>query len=265
MDALYDKIGINYNETRKADAYLCDRLFQKLAPRPAGTYLDIGCGTGNYAHELQKRGLKIIGIDPSREMLDKAKQKNPHISWRSGHAEKTLLDAASVDGITAFLTTHQWSDLRAAFAEMARVLKPGGRMVIFTSTPVQMRGYWLNHYFPKMLEDSINQMPALEVVEAAMHKAGLEIAETEKYFVRPDLEDAFLYCGKHRPHLYFRPEIRRGISTFAALANREEVSKGLADLEKDINSGDIEKIIAKYENGDGDYLFVTAVKKDAAR
>lgn len=108
-------------------------------------------------------------------------------------------------------------------------------------------------------------MPALEVVEAAMHKAGLEIAETEKYFIRPDLEDAFLYCGKHRPHLYFRPEIRRGISTFAALANREEVSNGLADLENDINSGDIERIIAKYENGDGDYLFVTAVKKDAAR
>ena len=43
-----------------------------------------------------------------------------------------------------------------------------------------MNGYWLNHYFPKMLKDSINQMPSLENVENAMTNAEIEIIEVKK-------------------------------------------------------------------------------------
>jgi ubiquinone/menaquinone biosynthesis C-methylase UbiE len=159
MEVKYDKIGIHYNLTRKADKYLTEQLLIHLNAKENGLYLDIGCGTGNYTNELQKKGFQFLGIDPSIEMLKKAKFKNQQIDWRIGTAEKTNLIDNSVNGIIGSLTIHHWTDLKKGFSELYRVLKVDGRIVIFTSTPKQMEGYWLNHYFPRMLNDSIVQMP----------------------------------------------------------------------------------------------------------
>jgi ubiquinone/menaquinone biosynthesis C-methylase UbiE len=259
MEAKYDKIGIDYNLTRKADKYLTERLFDFLNAKD-GIYLDIGCGTGNYTIEFQKKGLNFIGIDPSNEMLIKAKKKNNEINWRTGTAEKTDLDSESIDGSIAVLTIHHWPNLNKGFAELYRVLKKNSRIVIFTSTPNQMKGYWLNHYFPKMLNDSIIQMPSFEKVKSAMDTTGFEIVSTEKYFVKPDLQDHFLYCGKERPELYFKEEVRNGISSFSALANRQEVEKGLLELRKDIDNGKINDVIESFQNNEGDYLFIIGQK-----
>ncbi len=260
MSAKYNKIGINYNQTRKADPYLTQQLLKHLNPNKDGFYLDIGCGTGNYTNEFQKRGFHFMGIDPSIEMLQKAKAQNEAIQWQMGSAEKTDLPQHCVDGIIGTLTIHHWTNLHRAFSELASILKPEGKIVIFTSTPQQMKGYWLNHYFPKMLEDSIVQMPSLEGVEQAMISAGLKIISTEPYNIQPDLEDQFLYCGKQNPELYFDESIRHGISSFSALANKEEVENGLALLKVDIKSGKINEIIKSYNNDFGDYLYINGKK-----
>jgi len=65
MKTKYDRIGDNYNLTRKADTFISDRLFYHLNPDKNKQYLDLGCGTGNYTIELFKKGVRIIGIDPS--------------------------------------------------------------------------------------------------------------------------------------------------------------------------------------------------------
>jgi ubiquinone/menaquinone biosynthesis C-methylase UbiE len=155
MKAKYDTIGINYNETRKADPYIAERLFENLNPKADGLFLDIGCGTGNYTNNLQKRRINFISVDPSKNMLNKAKHKNPNVDWKLGHAQNTGLPSESINGIMASLTIHHWDNLETGFRELYRVLKPNGKLVVFTSTPKQMKGYWLNHYFPKMLEASI--------------------------------------------------------------------------------------------------------------
>ena len=263
MSTKYNKIGINYNQTRKADPYLTEQLLKHLNPNKDGLYLDIGCGTGNYTSEFQKRGYNFIGIDPSIEMLQKARSKNLNIEWKIGTAEKTDLPQESIDGIIGTLTIHHWSNLTRAFSELHYVLKPNRRIVIFTSTPQQMQGYWLNHYFPKMLEDSMEQMPTYEVVKEAMNTAGFKISSTDIYNIEPDLQDQFLYCGKQNPELYFDESTRHGISSFSALANLEEVKKGLAQLRLDIDSGEINTIIKSYENSLGDYLYIIAEKTDA--
>lgn len=260
MKTKYDKIGIDYNLTRKADNYLTERLYALLDPDKSGIYLDIGCGTGNYTIELQKKGLNFIGIDPSTEMLVKAKMKNDNINWRIGTAEETNLEHESINGIIAVLTIHHWSDLNKGFAEFNRVLKNSGKIVIFTSTPIQMKGYWLNHYFPKMVNDSMIQMPSFEKVKSAMDSRGFEMIGTEKYFVKPDLQDYFLYCGKKRPELYLKEEVRNGISSFSALANQQEVEKGVMELRMDIDNGKIKDVIESFQNEEGDYLFITAQK-----
>lgn len=253
--AKYDKIGIGYNTTRKADKYLTERFLALLNPKRDALYLDIGCGTGNYTNEFQKQGFSFIGIDPSKEMLDKAKAKNKNIDWRIGQVENLELENNSVDGIVAGLTIHHWQNLEKGFEEMARVLKPNGKIVIFTSLPKQMKNYWLNHYFPKMMEISTNLMPSQEHIEKAAKQTNLKIEKTEKYFVQADLEDLFLQSGKQNPELYFKPEIRKGISSFAALSNKEEVDSGLEKLRKDIQNQKIKEIIKSYESDSGDYIF----------
>ncbi len=263
MEVKYDKIGTDYNLTRMADNYLVEQFLYHLDPTKSGKYLDIGCGTGNYTNALQKNGFRCIGIDPSKKMLEKAKLRNKEIEWKVGSAENTGLPQDFVDGIIASLTIHHWTNLKSGFIELNKVLKPNGRIVIFTSTPKQMKGYWLNHYFPKMLSDSMIQMPTMESVETAMKDGGIELLGTDKYFIKPDLRDQFLYCGKQNPELYFDKQIRYGISSFSSLANQTEVEQGLLELRKDIDDQRINEVIKSYENDFGDYLYIIG-KKPAA-
>lgn len=260
MEVNYDKIGVDYNSTRRADPFLAKKFNEHLGPNKDGIYLDIGCGTGNYTNELERLGLRLIGIDPSERMLEKARLKNDSVDWRIGTAENIELPENSIDGIIGSLTMHHWTDLNSAFSEFQRVLKPDGRIVIFTSTPEQMKWYWLNHYFPRMLKDSIDQMPSIEMVEEAMSRNSIAITEIDKYFIQHDLQDKFLYCGKHNPELYFNEQIRHGISSFSSLANSTEVELGLLQLRRDIDSGKIKTIIDSYDNDSGDYLFLIAQK-----
>ena len=260
MAAKYDQIGKDYNSTRTADPYLTQQLITHLQPVADGLYLDIGCGTGNYTCQMAMRGISFIGVDPSATMLEKASAQSTEISWKLGEAEALPVAEEAVDGAIGSLTIHHWGDLHSGFSEVYRVLKPGGRFVIFTATPEQLKGYWLNHYFPKMLEDSIVQMPAFDQIRNAMKQSRLEVLETDQYFIQPDLQDKFLYSGKHDPALYLNEQIRKGISSFAALSNQAEVEKGLTQLRSDIESGSIQQVIDDYTNELGDYLFIIAGK-----
>lgn len=260
MAEKYDTIGIHYNQTRKADPYLVSRIYYHLQPQDSGLYLDIGSGSGNYTDAIFQKGVSLIGVEPSDHMRRLATARNSHILWKKGKAESIPLDDESVDGIMASLTLHHWSHLEKGLQELYRVLRPHGQLIIFTSTPRQMRGYWLNHYFPIMLQDSMNQMPSYERTIQGLQTAGFSTIKTEKYFVRPDLQDQFLYVGKHEPSLYLNPTVRQGISSFSALANQKEVTTGLKQLEEDISTGLVSSIIQQYQNEEGDYLFIKTTK-----
>jgi hypothetical protein len=123
-----------------------------------------------------------------------------------------------------------------------------------------MQGYWLNHYFPKMLEDSIVQMPSLEVIQDALSDAGLVITGTKNYLIPDDQQDLFLYAGKNRPQLYLDAKVRKGISSFSALANADEVEQGLSRLKNDIEAGKFAAVKESFANDLGDYLFIIAQK-----
>lgn len=265
MNIKYDKIGTGYNATRQADPYLTERLLFLLKPENEKLYLDIGCGTGNYTSALAAKGVKIIGVEPSEKMLNEARASNKNIDWHQGTAEQIPAQDKAFDGIIATLTIHHWTDIKKAFIEISRVLSDNGRLVLFTSTAAQMKGYWLNHYFPAMLKASIAQMPSLNNIREATEAAKLTISSMEKYFIKDDLEDCFLYVGKNKPQYYFDENIRQGISSFSSLANIEEVKQGLAKLRNDIGNGDFEKVKASYENDLGDYLFITISKSESLK
>ena len=143
--------------------------------------------------------------------------------------------------------------------EIERVLAAEARLVIFTSTPEQMRRYWLCHYFPEMMARSAAQMPNVDTVMSALAAAGFRWLGSEPYHVQPSLKDLFLYSAKHQPEIYLDPRIRAGISSFASLASEDEIADGCAQLARDIKSERINDIVATatVQSG-GDYLFCIA-------
>ena len=170
MAAVYDHIGGGYDATRRAGPAITDRLIHHLAPRDGGGYLDVACGTGNYTLALAGNGLAMTGIDRSSVMLDAARAKAPEVAWRHGGAENLPFDDGVFDGALCTLAIHHFDDLALATTEVWRVIR-AGRFVIFTATPAQMQGYWLNRYFPAAMARAAAQMPTLDDLMAALRRA----------------------------------------------------------------------------------------------
>ncbi len=257
---IYNKIGKGYNHTRRADPYIAGRLYALLAPQEGKIYLDIGCGTGNYTTKLADLGVQLIGVDPSELMLEQARNKNENLQWLQGTAEQIPLANNAVDGVVATLTIHHWKDVDKAFSELARIMKPGARMVIFTFTPEQEAGYWFNHFFPAMMQKGMAKSIPLQTISKMALKKGLSLTLTEKYFVHEELEDLFGYSGKNDPERYFDPVIINGISYFSIYADKQELDNGLMELKKSIDNGTFQTIKEQYDNDLGDYLFVVLQK-----
>lgn len=94
---------------------------------------DIGAGTGFVTEGLLKRGLKVIAVDRSSEMLNQMKQKFndfKNIDYRQGEAESLPIDSDKVDYVMANMYLHHVDDPLTAIKEMARILKPGGKFVL---------------------------------------------------------------------------------------------------------------------------------------
>ena len=257
MCPLYDRIGFGYDETRHADPRIAERLASHLNLSFDGTYVDVACGTGNYTTLLASRGGRWIGIDCSSQMLLAARDKTTTVTWCLGDASQLPLRTGMAAGAVCGQAIHHFPDLHAAFAEVARVTAHG-RFVIFTSTREQLRGYWLNHYFPDAMMLSMKQTPSLCDIESTLKSVGFRDVSAEPFEAPQDITDLFLYAGKHRPALYLQEEIRRNISTFRTYADASEVATGVTQLSSDIASGQIERIMGQYAHTGGDYLFVTA-------
>ena len=258
--ALYNSIGIDYNQTRTADSFLAERFFSLMSPRKDSCSLDVGCGTGNYTVALASGGYSFCGVEPSETMIEQARRKSNSVVWTQATAEELPFKKEFFGAALATLTIHHWKNLEKGFAEIRRVLKNGCNFVIFTAYPEQMENYWLNHYFPQMLKDSMAVMPARNKIETSLNSAGFVITGEEKYYIRPDLQDLFLYSGKQRPVLYLNAQVRKGISSFSALSNKEEVETGLQKLSDDLENGNFARIANKYESDSGDYRFIVATK-----
>ena len=257
---LYNAIGTGYDLTRRADPYICDKLMHYLSPEKRSFYLDIGCGTGNYTIDLNTRGLKFYGVDPSSKMLEEAMFKSQKIKWLEGTAESISVEDKIFAGAIAVLTLHYWLDFAASFSEINRVLKPRGRFVIFTALPEQMENYWLRHYFPEMMRHAVKQMPSMKLINQAMYHTGFKLIQTEKYFVQENLRDLFLYSGKNHPAVYLDEDVRNGISSFAYLSTPEELQMGLKKLAYDLAGGTFNAIRQRYDDALGDYSFLVLEK-----
>jgi SAM-dependent methyltransferase len=97
---------------------------------PVGDALDAACGTGRFSVVLEERGHRVVGVDSSPEMLEVARAKLPTADFRLGELDDLPLPDASVDVVVCALALSHVPDLVPVMAEFARVLRPGGHVVI---------------------------------------------------------------------------------------------------------------------------------------
>ncbi|TDC49529.1 class I SAM-dependent methyltransferase [Jiangella ureilytica] len=97
---------------------------------PVGVALDAACGTGRHAAHLAELGHTVIGVDSSPEMLALARAKVPAGRFLLGELASLPVPDATVDVVVCALALAHVPDLRPVFAEFARVLRPGGSLVV---------------------------------------------------------------------------------------------------------------------------------------
>jgi SAM-dependent methyltransferase len=97
-----------------------------------GAVCDLGCGPGHVARYLRDSGADVFGLDLSPKMVAQARQLNPDIEFREGNMLALELEDGSLAGIIAFyaIVNIPRESLPIAFAEMHRVLKPGGLLLL---------------------------------------------------------------------------------------------------------------------------------------
>jgi demethylmenaquinone methyltransferase/2-methoxy-6-polyprenyl-1,4-benzoquinol methylase len=161
---------------------------------PGDSALDVACGTGDLAIELSRRvgaDGSVIGSDFAQEMLERARAKAPALQWEWGNALDLPYASNRFDAATVGFGARNFSDLDRGLAEMTRVVKPGGRVVVLEITTPRkpplstFYSLWFNRIVPLIgrvtgedeaytyLPNSVKRFPGPEGLAAAMERAGL--------------------------------------------------------------------------------------------
>ncbi|HEU4363243.1 MAG TPA: class I SAM-dependent methyltransferase, partial [Mycobacterium sp.] len=111
-----------------------------LLPADAHNVLDLGAGTGKLTTRLVERGLDVVAVDPIAEMLEVLRGALPATPALLGTAEQIPLPDSSVDAVLVAQAWH-WFDPARAVPEVARVLRPGGRLGLLWNTRDERLGW----------------------------------------------------------------------------------------------------------------------------
>ena len=105
-------------------------MLERVRRRPYARALDVGCGEGRFCRMLKAEGVAAVGIDPTVGLIDHARRLDPEGDYRGEAAEALGFEDAAFDLVVSYLSLIDIPDVRAAIAEMARVLAPGGSLLI---------------------------------------------------------------------------------------------------------------------------------------
>ena len=163
-----------YDELRPADENwweVCEALIREgdLGGRRV---LDVGCGTGKFAAALSERA-KVWGVDASPEMLEVARSRAPRVRFKQVSAEALPFKDGWFERATLWLVVHL-VDRPRAYAEIRRVLVPGGRLAVATFDPSYFGLFWFRDYFPSMEEIDRARFPTQAGLERELPAAGFE-------------------------------------------------------------------------------------------
>jgi SAM-dependent methyltransferase len=137
VQSSYDRVADEYArhiydelQHKPLDRQLLDRFAQRVRGR--GMVCDLGCGPGQVARYLSARDVAVCGVDLSPGMVERARQLNPGIEFLQGDMKALDVPAEAWAGIAAFYAVVNLppAELKKAFREMWRVLRPGGLLLM---------------------------------------------------------------------------------------------------------------------------------------
>ena len=129
---MFDTIAPRYDRLNRLLTFRLDigwrrRTVRSLALEPGSLVADLACGTGDLCRDLHQTGYQVIGIDLSWGMLTASQTEAPLIH---GDVLSISLPDHSMDGITCGFALRNLESLHPFLAEIARILRPGGRMAL---------------------------------------------------------------------------------------------------------------------------------------
>ena len=200
---MFDRIARSYELLNILMTAGTNRLWNRVVVRASGAgpgdrILDLACGTGSLTRDLARRvgpAGHVLGIDFSKEMLREAEKKPmPGIEYRLGDATDLIrVEDASFDAATIAYGARNIPDLDALLSEMARAVRPGGRVVCLEIARPKGRlsatfyGLWFDRVVPWLgarvsgndwaysyLPKSVKEFVAPDVLAAIMRSNGLQ-------------------------------------------------------------------------------------------
>jgi ubiquinone/menaquinone biosynthesis C-methylase UbiE len=218
----YNAISKIYDDVREGDIVFIDHFLQGLSPEDNLKILDIGCGTGNYTDLFQRvtqaKHYQIYGIEPSEGMISKAREKNSHILFKQATAENIPFEGKFFD--FAFMTDviHHIPDICKMFAEIYRILKPGGKVCIATQSHPQIAKRPIAQFFPGTVRVDQERYPDIDQIIAAAQSGRLTYLKQEILFEGDTVELDATYLelvrkkGYSMLHLLTEQEYQIGLS-----------------------------------------------------
>jgi SAM-dependent methyltransferase len=218
-DQLYDAIGVGYLATRQTEPRIAARIWAALGD--ADTVVNVGAGTGSY----EPTGRDVIAVEPSAVM--RAQRPAGAAPCLAARADRLPFPDQSFDAAMAVLSDHHWPDPVAGLREMRRV---AGRVVVFNFDAEHANEFWLTR-------DYLPEFAALAHGRSTMTQRAAALgARLEPVPIPWDCADGFFHAYWRRPEQYLRPEVRRGISVFAAVGPQAE-QRMTRQLRDDLASG----------------------------
>jgi ubiquinone/menaquinone biosynthesis C-methylase UbiE len=171
-----------YAKGRALSPAMLDRWMTAFArhtpPHRPLAVLDLGCGIGRFTPALAGAfGGPVYGVEPSDRMRQIAIESaaHPAVRYLAGRAEHIPLPAGSCDVVLMCLIIHHVDDVAAGVAEISRVLRPGGRVLIRNTFADRMRDLWWYQFFPRAPEIERDMFPTTDEVAVAFSVAGLKV------------------------------------------------------------------------------------------
>lgn len=157
-------------------------VFRRHLPA-RGAIVDVGSGTGIYTALLARAlDAEVTGVEPSKGMRSVAEreQADPRVRYLPGRAEELPLADASCDAVLLSNVIHHVKDRDATTAELGRVLRPGGAVLVRGALRDTLAGgpHW--HFFPAALALALDTTPSVDDVVDLFTGAGFELVATEQ-------------------------------------------------------------------------------------
>ncbi len=155
-----------------------DAVLAAVDPQPGETVLEIGHGPGRALHRILQAGADAVGVEVSQTMSRQAHRRNRR-AVAAGRLRLVIGDGTnlpvhdqSVDAVVAVHTIYFWPDPQTTLAECARVLRPGGRLVIASRYGAQP--------VPRRLDPTIYSVPRIEELNAWLTNADFDNTTQQK-------------------------------------------------------------------------------------